>query len=397
MNSYINELKRRSQDKHIVIYGAGRKAQGLLCLLRSHNVEPEAFWVSHGEENRRSEAGLPIWDVHTHPVASDEVIILIGVRKRWEPEIIKVLESEGYKDYLLSPEGIEYMADSDLDRSKHTVLQITTQIGCAIDCRYCPQKLFVSRYTADPSRERSLSLEHFKSCIDQTEPEVIIDFAGFSEPFYNDACVDMIHYAHETGHPIELYTTLVGLDIERFANIREIPFREVILHLPDEKCNSKIPLTNQYMDLLQAVLETNKPDGRPFADWASCHGKIDPRIVALLDGRLRVITQLHDRAGNLKDTGLEQRGMMKGPIRCSNTEAVLHNHNVLLPDGTVLLCDSDWGMRHILGNLRKQSYDEILRGQESQRVRQLRKSEDGKVICRQCCYAVSSKQKVMEE
>ena len=385
---YLKEVKKRKERKKLCIYGAGRKAIGLLKLLRTAEIYPEAFLVSNANENRAEEEGLPIIDIHENKYLPEETLILIGVRERWISDVVKTLCEEGYSDYIEPPEGIEYLLEGDLDRSRHTVLQITAQIGCRIACKYCPQELFVRKYSEDKARELSLTLDNFKRFVDQTEKDVIIDFAGFSEPFFNPDCVGMIKYAVDTGHPVELFTTLVGVDKQTFEEIKGIPFREVVLHIPDQEQNSKIPITEEYLELLKTVMEAKKPDGRPFADWASCHGEIADEIQEIIRGKLRVITQLHDRAGNLENQELEKQVGKKGPIRCSNTESIYHNHNVLLPDGTIILCDSDWGMKHVLGNLRRNTYQEILHGQKSIEIQSMRESENGDVICRNCCYAV---------
>lgn len=390
--TYIEEVRNKmTEGTDLVIYGAGRKALGLLKLLHEGNIYPKAFLVTERGENKDQEHGLKIFDVHDNPFKPKQTLILIGIRKRWNEDVIETLKSQGYENYLIAPEGIEYFAEGDLDRSHRTVLQITTQIGCKIDCKYCPQKLFIDHYTSDKTRCHSMTLEAFKRYVDQTEKEVIIDFAGFSEPFFNANCIEMIKYAYETGHDVELFTTLMGLDKEGFEKIKNIPFREVVLHIPDEDENSKIAITEEYVELLRKVLDTKKVDGRPFADWASCHGKIESRIQEIIDGRLRVITQLHDRAGNLDDSDLEQQHGIKGAITCSNTDARYHNHNVLLPDGTILLCDSDWGMQHILGNLNDNTYQEILNGENSKKIYELRNLEDSCIICRECCYAIKKR------
>ncbi len=385
---WLEEIQKRDSPKHIVIYGAGRKAIGLLNLLKIVGIDPEAFWVTNIEENKKEEAGLPVKDVHEHPYPAAETLILIGVRRRWVPDVIEILKGEGYSDYLEPPEGIEYFSQGDLDRSKHAVLQITTQIGCRIACRYCPQEIFIKKYKEDLNRPLSMTISDFKHFIDQTTPDVIIDFAGFSEPFFNPDTIHMIKYAHSEGHPVELFTTLVGLDLEAFERIKDIPFREVVLHIPDQEGNSKIPITDEYISLLDLVLDTKKPDGGQFADWASCHGEIADEIKSVIAGKLRVITQLHDRAGNLANKELEKVLGKTGSIRCSSTKAVYHNHNVLLPDGTVLLCDSDWAMKHVLGNLKTESYKDMLNGAKSQEIRKLREMKNGDVICRKCCYAI---------
>ena len=387
--TYLTHVKNQiAKYEYVVIYGAGRKALGLYDFLMQNDIKADAFYVTDKGENKDCERNLKIYGVKEKKFAVDKTLVLIGVRKRWNQQVIEALKQNGYSHYIEAPDKIEYFAKGDMDRSHRTVLQITAQIGCKIDCRYCPQRLFIQKYTQDATREYSMTLELFKQYVGQTEKDVIIDFAGFSEPFFNPECIQMIRYAHEKGHEIELFTTLVGLDKDGFEQIKDIPFREVVLHIPDKNRNSKIDVTKDYMELLDMVLCTSKPDGRPFADWASCHGEIADEVKDIVAGKIRVISQLHDRAGNLGDDKLEQKHGLRGKITCSNTVAEYHNHNVLLPDGTILLCDSDWGMEHVLGNLEIEKNSDILKGEVIKEVYHNRQSENGCVICRNCCYAV---------
>lgn len=76
-----------------------------------------------------------------------------------------------------------------------------------------------------------------------------------------------------------------------------------------------------------------------------------------------------------------------GAIACSLCGQEL-NRNVLLPDGTVLLCCMDYGMKHILGNLREQSYDEIMNGGEMQRIKKCMNDElKDDILCRSCALS----------
>ena len=66
------------------------------------------------------------------------------------------------------------------------------------------------------------------------------------------------------------------------------------------------------------------------------------------------------------------------------------NHNNLLPDGTVLLCDFDYGMQHVLGNLLEQTYEEILSGRELERIRKGMEGDSQQdILCRKCSCANS--------
>lgn len=262
-------------------------------------------------------------------------------------------------------------------------LEITTHMGCSINCRYCPQKLLLGRYFEyDKNRKNELSLEDFKVCVDKLPAGTRIDFSGMAEPWLNPACTDMVLYAAEKGFPITVYTTLVGMTPDDFERIQNVDFQEFVLHIPDDQENSHIPITEEYLELLERVIQT-EADGIPLVTGYSCHAGIHSAIKELVPKDSELITELADRAGNLDSDQLESK-KNEGDFVCVNCGLEL-NHNVLLPDGTVLLCCMDYGMEHILGNLLEQSYEEILSSAEAVRVRQgMHGDGENNILCRTC-------------
>lgn len=65
------------------------------------------------------------------------------------------------------------------------------------------------------------------------------------------------------------------------------------------------------------------------------------------------------------------------------------NSNILLPDGSVLLCCMDYGMKHVLGNLLKETYAEIQQNTEIIRVREGLKTGNEDVLCTKCSNAIN--------
>lgn len=63
--------------------------------------------------------------------------------------------------------------------------------------------------------------------------------------------------------------------------------------------------------------------------------------------------------------------------------ARLH-HNILLPNGDVVLCCTDFGMRHVLGNLLSQDYPSLFQSGEFLKVKRGQKDETLDILCR-CC------------
>ena len=249
-------------------------------------------------------------------------------------------------------------------------LEITTRIRCPIDCMDCPQKLLRDRYTG----RKVMDFEDYKKAIDKVPPGTRIDFSGMCEPFANERCADMILYAADKGFPLALYTTLQGVTENDWEKLYGVAFEVITIHLPDKDGRSHFKITDEYLELLRAW----------DCDNYSCHGEIDDRVLPYLKNR-RLITYMHDRAGNVGCR--PHRSIPEDiPLTCMTSGKGM-NHNVLLPDGTVLMCCMDYGMTGIFGNLFEQSYEEVLNSETACKMRAT--LERGESICRHCTNAMT--------
>lgn len=231
-------------------------------------------------------------------------------------------------------------------------IEITTSLPCSINCRLCPQDILRKKY-----RGRSfLSLYDFKTIIDKIPREIKITFSGFSEPFLNYYTMDMIEYAAQKGHKIDLYSTLIGLKTEDVSRLAKIGLNFFVLHLPDSLGNAHILITEEYLHTLAMVLKNIN------IDIFSVMNKSFPN---------------NGRAGNLS----EFKGHRKGFFRCTYLE---NNIFVLLPSCDVVLCCNDYGLQHVLGNLLTQDYIEIVNCKEYKTIKRNRFMLDGDILCRKC-------------
>ena len=273
-------------------------------------------------------------------------------------------------------------------------MEITTKVGCPLNCRVCPQKLFITRYTGgtgmpegrDPKdRPMEMSMETFRTCLDKMPKDEQIDFSGFVEPQLNPHFVEMVHYTHSTGRKMTLFSTLVGMTKESYEEIRELPFTNMVLHIPDKDLNSKFVLSEDYLELVTLVIR-DAMSGRFHIDKYSCHGPVHPSIEKLVEeSGIFVDNNLHDRAGNVGEDDVMSL-THKGKIHCSSGPKL--DRNVLMPDGTVVLCAMDFGMDHVLGNLLTQSYEEVMASPVLDELRRCMESEkNGSCICRECVIA----------
>jgi len=248
-------------------------------------------------------------------------------------------------------------------------LEITTHIGCPIDCTDCPQALLRSRYTG----RKTMQLADYKKAIDKLPPGTRVDFSGMCEPFANPECAQMILYAAEKGFPLALYTTLQGATRQDLELLRGLWFEVVTIHLPDQEGRGHFNITPEYLELLR--------------DWPchnySCHGTIDSRVLPYIRRDRNLITYMHDRAGNVECR--EHRSLDTTRRLWCITSGRAMDHNVLLPNGEIITCCMDYGLTGRFGNLYEQDYDEVLHSPEAERMRAT--LDQGESICRHCSNA----------
>lgn len=248
-------------------------------------------------------------------------------------------------------------------------LEVTTCVpkkGCVIDCVFCPQRLLEKKYQG----ERYLSLDNFKVLIDRVPSEIRITFAGFVEPWLNKNCSDMLLYAHEKGHPISVFTTGIGMNIEDVDKIKDIPYAGnpnggFVLHLPDNERLAKHPISAKYIKVLEKFKEV-KEQIQNF--YVMSMGEIHEDIKHIFADA--VVPSMWSRAGNLLGEAIVKpellnlkdrfRSIYHGEkeMTCNCDERLYHN--ILMPNGDVSLCCMDYNLDNILGNLYEETYNDLI-------------------------------------
>jgi len=270
-------------------------------------------------------------------------------------------------------------------------LEITTVIGCKIQCKYCPQNLLTNSYL-EQSTITQMTMETFIKCIDKIPKSVGINFSGMAEPWLNPDCTDMVLYAARQGHPLSIYTTLVGMNLKDLERIKKLDYVIFAVHLPDKNTLSHIKIDDNYLTILKRTLQYFELEEHKKHFEVSCHGPIHPKIQDLISTNLfplEVLNSLQkrmiDRAGNLDASELSHR-YNTGPLQCGLSGRQF-NRNILLPNGSILLCCMDYGMEVILGNLLEMSYEGIF---TSRPFNALQTALDGdqEVLCRHCNNAI---------
>ena len=224
---------------------------------------------------------------------------------------------------------------------KITALEITTKIGCTNNCSYCPQELLKSRYKDDI---KVMSFNTFAECMDKLDDTAEIHFTGMCEPFLNKDCIDMIKYG-ALWHKIRVSTTLIGLNLKDIEMLEGIDFIAFDVHLP-AKTGDSIPVNDKYIKLLKAINDSSIDIAYHYHD-EDLHPDIDFIQADMI--------KAHSRAGNIK---WKETTVKTGVVKCIRKR----RHPVLLPNGDLVICCMDYGLKHIIGSLLTHSIEQIYRG-----------------------------------
>lgn len=384
---YLNDIESFG-EKDKFLFGAGKVAGLISCFLEKNHITFKGFCVSNKIGNKSDINNHKVFQIDEIKHTIGDICFIIAVNERGEKKIRDFLSSNGARHIIDLPHEIWDLDEwISLKQSKPS-MQITTVIGCPVDCHYCPQnKLLHNYFFADKKRKTVLSYDDFVRYLHRLPDNTTIDFSGFSEPLLNKDTIRMMEYAADLGKDVMVNTTLRGVTVNQAERLIRIPFRWVGLHLPDKESFANIPITNEYKEVLNLLLDAKKADGYSFVDNANCQSEPHPDILGIIAGRLKVYVELYDRAGNLDENDPNLVHVFKtGRLYCSWSKRL--DHNILLPDGTIVLCCSDFGLEYVLGNLDKEDYSDIMRGSVIQNVRKkMMDNDDSSVICRKCYYA----------
>jgi Iron-sulfur cluster-binding domain len=225
-------------------------------------------------------------------------------------------------------------------------LEITTKIGCNVGCAYCPQNEIQKAYRKVENPVKYMKFETFKKCIDKVPKNISIHFSGLAEPWLNNQCTRMVLYANQKEHRISVFTTLVGMEEHNIDELEKIIFKEFWVHLPSKKNKENIKIDSKYLSMIKKIARS-----KINVMYRVHDNRIAKEIEEIINSKIQYIKN-STRAGNLKIKYLQNLPVENGIIACKRGL----KQNVLLPNGDVILCCMDYGIKHKLGNLIKNDY-----------------------------------------
>lgn len=378
----------RSKCDKLYVYGCGYYGKDIYKILKRGSIEIDGFIVTNLAEET-SILGTAVYQAAE--TVNKNTGIILGLSDSYAEEVLEYLkEFDVDPSYIVN--GWTYINgvyDQNAKREK-IMIDVTTVIGCSVDCKYCPQKLLISRYFKDDKNRKSrMTVDDFRIYLEHTPANCEFAFCGMSEPFLNKDCMEMIKMACSAGRDISLFTTLVGLPFAELQRLVNFPIRFVTLHVADKFNNAKIQVDEEYYRKIEFIINARKQNGTPFVDVINTQAEPDVQVAKMCESKYEILTALQDRAGNLggsEDDALDKchQTLEDKKIYCSRFGLDL-NDSVLLPDGTLVLCSNDFGLQHQLGNLLQDDYETIRHGEEMHRIL---RSMDGDssidLLCRKC-------------
>ena len=250
-----------------------------------------------------------------------------------------------------------------------STLEVTTAVPCPNGCCVCPQATLLGAYGGGGI----MTLDDWRTILAKVPSFVRIDFSAFCEPWVNPHCTEMILMAAER-HPVSVYTTLSHTTSDDIAAILAVPFVAFCVHLPDALGMFEVPSREDDWDVVAEVVDsaiTNLRFNTLSPDRELAAGAPSVKLSILV---------INSRAGSLWE-----RKRIRGPIRCRSA-GLAFDRNVVLPNGDVVLCCMDFGLRHTIGNLLSEEYAAILNGSRHRAIRAAAQG-DGDLLCRRCEYA----------
>jgi Iron-sulfur cluster-binding domain len=267
-------------------------------------------------------------------------------------------------------------------------MELTTMVGCPLMCSFCPQENLRDNYG---DSEKYLQPRDLVTVLSKLPKDTRIDFSGMSEPWANPHCTEMLETVIYMGFQVAIYSTLYGMkDPERVRKVLEDHPNQVdviMLHLPDANGNMKGWKNSDEWQHAAAVISHTKVPCGVGAMTMDKSGFVHPELQSMV-GQLQGWVG-HTRADSLNTEQVAGQPISITPMNtfsltCRSTP--FYDRNVLLPNGDVVLCCMDYNLKHIIGNLLTQSYEEIFKGKPLQDLIEINESPEFNKcsICKSC-------------
>jgi len=248
-------------------------------------------------------------------------------------------------------------------------LEVTLTAGCPMMCSYCPQTNYIKGYKAtNTTSKKNMSLEDYKVILKNVDHRINhVFFTGFTEALAHPEWDQFVEHTKSQGYKTTFNTTLYGATKEKIDRMVDLDV-DVEIHLTDSRID--IP-----EGMIEYFAEKYKRSNAIFNFFTEKGRNLLP-----IKGDHRAIAA-HSRGDNLEHI---PRRVISAPVRCNSNRFF---SNVVIPNGDVSVCCSDFSLKHIMGNLLTQTLKEIHNGEPMRNFFKKMGEGDTSFICNNCDYA----------
>tara|TARA_Y100001973_G_scaffold102270_1_gene166976 strand:- start:2176 stop:3051 length:876 start_codon:yes stop_codon:yes gene_type:complete len=259
---------------------------------------------------------------------------------------------------------------------KKNHIEMTLTSACPMMCSYCPQSSFIRGYKSLKTGGEDMTLENYKAILSNVDVIGYVAFTGFTEPLRNKDWFDIVSHTINEGYRTIINTTLFKVsseDIDKLVSL-DIP---ISIHITDSKQEFPIKTYEEFIRKYKGEIRLNYFSRKGY--------DIAQKLNAPSHGG-----RVHDRGGNVPPDKAPKTPLIKGPVACTTKRQY---SNVVVPNGDVSVCCSDFGLEHILGNLLTTKLSEIHKSLKMKNFNNKMKEGNEDFICNKCWYATPIKPK----
>jgi hypothetical protein len=273
------------------------------------------------------------------------------------------------------------------NQKKYRSIEFNLKVGCPIKCVYCPQTLFLKSEFGEKKYFDQKDFSIILNNASYPDCQIEVFFAGMSEPLSEKKWLEFatICENHSKVSRFVVFTTGYRLDAEMIQTISAFKKITVKFHVNekkympnfDEKFWELLPIIKQYIP--RSVFFLVGFDKKEF----------DNIIQKLKRYNLRFVFQkIISRSGNLNSVGGIDLFYEKDKCAVSCEKMHQKKRPVILPDGTALACCNDYGCEMKIGNLLKQTWNEL----DFQKIINMQKNYNSDLPCfKDCHFAIKHK------
>jgi ribosome-associated protein YbcJ (S4-like RNA binding protein) len=149
---YTEFVKLGNQVKKIYMYGTGVFARIVFKLLKDMNVSVDGFVETRPDKSEFE--GLPVYGI-------DELIgadcgFILGLNSPNSRNVIHTLSAKGF-DISHVIYGYKYVQSGKKEKYEDKIIEVTTRVGCRVNCKYCPQSTLIRQYNSKTGADTEMS------------------------------------------------------------------------------------------------------------------------------------------------------------------------------------------------------------------------------------------------